>query len=340
VLLAVEIAASGARPVTDAPTICVAGAGAIGGLLATMLARSGADVSVVARGETLRCIRSEGLTLDDGTTTRTVRVAADTRAPDAVQDLIVLAGKSFQLPGLMQTVAHAIGVNTVVLPVVNGVPWWMTLGTDSPFSNVRDLLDPDGALARLCPQTTIVGAVAYAFADVQAPGHVRSQRPPLIVLGDPGFAADGPARVARVVAWCNAAGIATRAQAPIGAEIWAKLALNLATNPLSVVTGADLGTLGTDRFLRPLVTDLLSETIAVGRTLGIAPLQTVEEHLSVITKGGSHMTSMFQDFEGSRALELAAIAQAVVASGAAVGIATPCASAVFRIAAYLSRHDG
>jgi len=340
VLFAGEIVAFGARPVTDAPKICVAGAGAIGGLLAAMFVHGGADVSIVARGETLRSIRANGLTLDDGTTTRTVQVAADTRAPDAAQDLIVLAGKSFQLPGLMETVAHAIGPDTIVLPVVNGVPWWMALGADSPFAAVCDLLDPAGILARLCPHTAIVGAVAYAFADVQAPGHVRSRRPPLLVVGDPGFAMDGPARVARVMDWFAAAGVMTRGQAPIRDEIWAKLVLNLATNPLSVVTRADLATMGMDRFLAPLVADLLSEAIAVGRALDIAPLKTVEEHLSTITQGGPHMTSMFQDFEGSRPLELAAIAQAVVASGTAAGIETPCATAVFRITAYLSRHHG
>lgn len=319
-----------------APRICVAGVGALGGLLAAMLARTQPHLSVVARGETLRRIRTDGLVLHDGTQTHVVRPPADIRAPDAVQDIIILAAKAHQLPALAETVAHAVDSRTIIVPVVNGVPWWLTAGDGNPLGVARSVVDPHDVLARTFPAPGVVGCVAYAFASSDAPGVVRSLRPPLLLLGDPSCEPAYPPRVRIVEEIFRAAGIGIRLCPEIAREVWSKLAANLATNPLSVVCEADLTTLAASETMRALMGDVLRETIAVGEAYGIAPLKTVEELLGVIIGAGGHTTSMLQDYRGGRSLELPAIGHAVMALAAARGVPTPNAAAMVRIADFKS----
>ncbi|WP_342629737.1 2-dehydropantoate 2-reductase [Nguyenibacter vanlangensis] len=319
---------------TAAPKICVAGVGALGGGLAVRLARTDACLSVVARGETLRRIQADGLVLDDAEGTFRTHPAADCRAPNEPQDVIILAAKSHQLPSLAEAVAHAVGPQTTIIPVINGIPWWLTVGAGSPLAPARDLLDPDGILAQFFPVSQVVGCVAYAFASVVAPGHVRAQRAPLLLLGDPGRHPAIPQRVLDAVTVFRDSGIGTRLCPDIAGEIWSKLAANLATNPLSVVCEATMTDLAADGGTCALIRDMLHEVMAVGAAYGITPKQDVDAFLQVIVGAGSHRTSMLQDYDAGRSLELPAIGDALLALGAARSIPTPMATALVRLAAF------
>lgn len=317
--------------------ICVAGAGALGGTLATLLAGSGTELSVIARGETLSRIRTHGLVLHDGQKTITAHARADIRAPEAPQDIILLAAKSQQLPALAHNIAHAIGPETVVIPVVNGVPWWLATDPAGPFHTTIAWLDPAGTLRRLIPFRTLVGCVAYAFATTDGPAQYRSARPPQLVLG----AADrtnGPSgsRLTALADTLTAADITTRISPDIRRDVWTKLAANLATNPLSVIGDATLAELGAAETTRTVMRDILNEVIAVGEACGIAPLRTAAQLLDTIASSGDHRTSMLQDYRAGRSPELTAIGDVLLSLGAAHHVPVPVSATLVRLTRFLS----
>nr|WP_244960027.1 2-dehydropantoate 2-reductase [Gluconacetobacter azotocaptans] len=331
-MLARALAASGGRSLMPGLKICVAGVGAMGGMLAGMLARTDVDLSLVARGETLRTLREKGLTVHDGQSARIVRCAANTRAPDTVQDVVILAAKSQQLPALAACVSHAVGPQTLVVPVVNGLPWWMTLPTGSPCGAARACVDPGGELARAFPPARVVGCVAYAFASLDAPAVVRSAKAPTLVLGRvQGGNADDP-EVAALVQVLDAAGVVITRSPDIRCDVWAKLAVNLATNPLSVVCEETLGGLVAAPPTRQVVRDMLEEAVTIGRACGFGPLRSVDEQLGSIAVADGHRTSMLQDYQAGRALELDAIGYAVMRVGAVCGVAMPVTATILRLA--------
>lgn len=319
--------------------LCVAGVGALGGTLAACLARGGASVSLIARGETLSRLRTQGLTLTESGAVFTCHPTVAERAAGPV-DVLFLTVKSHQLSSLLPAVLPAIGRDTLIVPIINGVPWWMAMDDTSPaFRALPPLLDPTGQLASHLPTQQIAGSVAYAFSSSEAPGQIHSLRPMRLVLGL--VAPDMSGRDSRLnilAALLNTCGIDASVSGSIHAEVWTKLVSNVASNPLSVITGATLGTMATDPATRAIVHATLDEAMAVGMACGIPTLKPAEAICAMMAAAGPHQTSMLQDFRAGRFLETVAIGDALVALARALGVPTPVTDTLLGLVAF-QRHS-
>lgn len=303
--------------------ILVAGAGAIGCTLAARLAAAGHDVTVLARGRTLLALRDHGVHLDDleGQVCVAVRAVADARGLDA-QDLVLLCSKSHDLVDLAEQVQPAIGPHTVILPLVNGVPFWFFHQHGGRFDgeSVRSV-DPDERLRQRLPFEQVLGAVVFITAEASEPGRATSRTPHLLMLGEPGGGLSD--RLQRVCALIRTGGIEAQPLARIRDKLWTKLIANLTSNPLSVLTGATLGEIYSDPRWLPTVTALMHEVMltasAYGARLEIDPI----EFIRLGAEMGSVRTSMLQDHERGRPLELAAIGDAIVELARRYALPTP-----------------
>jgi len=292
--------------------ILIAGAGAIGCTLAARLGAAGHDVSVLARGRTLQALREHGVHLDDleGQMRVSVHAVADARSLGQ-QDLVLLCSKSQDLVDLAEQVQPAIGPDTVILPLVNGVPFWFFHQHGGRFDGetVRSV-DPDERLRQLLPVEQVLGAVVFITAEASEPGRATSRTPHLLMLGEPGGGLS--ARLERVCALIRTGGIEARALERIRDKLWTKLLANLTSNPLSVLTGATLGEIYSDPRWLPTVKALMHEVMltasAYGARLEIDPI----EFIRLGAEMGGVRTSMLQDHERARPLELAAIGDAIV----------------------------
>ncbi|WP_313055546.1 ketopantoate reductase family protein [Pseudomonas lopnurensis] len=320
------------------PRVCIVGAGAIGCTLAARLAASGQPVSLLARGETLAAIRANGVRLHDLDGEHAVRVeASDSCADLGEQDLVFLCTKAPALADLLPTLGPLIGAQTVLVPVVNGVPWWYFHGETGRFANHRvKTVDPDGRLAGALDMGRLLGCVVFITAQVEAPGVVRSNNPHLIILGEPTNRLSQ--RLERVRALIEAAGIEARATERIRDQLWTKILANLTSNPLSVVTGATLEQLYGDPELKSLVGKILQEGLltaaAYGARIGFDPQTFMELGAGM----GAVRTSMLQDYEQGRPLELAAIGDAVVELAGYQGLSMPATRDILSLARFLTHH--
>lgn len=319
------------------PKICVAGIGALGGTLAAMLSTLDIDLSVVARGKTLEVLRADGLVLLDEHGTQTCHPVADIRAPDCTQDIIILVGKSYQLADLAQTVKHAIGVQTLVVPVVNGLPWWMAAERDGVFQAASQILDPDGRLAKTISSSNLVGAVAYAMTEQKRPGIVQSARSPTLVLGHINRT-QPDRRLQRLAALFTESGVGVRLSSELQCDIWNKIAANLATNPLSVLCEATLSEMAKSPRIAAVIQVVLEEVLATGKACGLSSLQSIEQIQDTIFQAGPHQTSMLQDFLAGRTLELAAIGEAITKVAQDLNAPMPVTSAILKIVEFKAVH--
>jgi 2-dehydropantoate 2-reductase len=297
------------------PRVLVAGAGAIGCSLATRLAAAGQSVSLLARGTTLAAVQAQGLRLDDldGPWQARVHAASSAQALEAA-DLLLLCCKSQDLPALAAQVRPLITPRTLIVPCVNGVPFWYFHRSGGRFEGetVRTV-DPDGRLGTLLPLAQVLGAVVFITADSPAPAHAVSRTPHLVMLGEPGGGITPRLKAACAV--LAAAGIEARPLERIRDKLWTKLIANLSSNPLSVVTGATLQAIYTEPALlatvRPVMHEAMLAASCYGTRLEIDPI----EFLRLGAAMGPVRTSMLQDHERGRPLELAAIGDAVIELG-------------------------
>ncbi len=334
--------------------IAVAGAGAIGCTLATRLATAGFEVSLLARGAALEAVARDGLHLDDLDGTHHARVpASNDAAALGVQDLVLFCAKSQDLATLAEQSAALIGPHTLLLPLVNGVPWWYFHGDgDRPDGEAVRAVDPDGRLAAALPVAQVLGTVVFVTAELLGPGRARSRTPHLLMLGepktgntptDPGKVSSGEATEAitpRLFAACAAlaqAGIEARALPQIRDALWTKLIGNVVSNPLSVVTGATLEQLFGDAELLPITETVLREALlaaaAYGARITVDPKRFIEQGRGM----GAFRTSMLQDYERGRPLELAAIGDAVLELAARLDIPMPVTRRVVDLARWKGR---
>ncbi|NMG36698.1 2-dehydropantoate 2-reductase [Azoarcus sp. TTM-91] len=291
--------------------ICIAGAGAIGCTIAARLAMSGQDVSVLARGATLETLSSQGIVLTDLEGTHTVPVNAGTAADFGVQDIIFLCCKSQDIAALLQQVKPLVDENTIVVPAINGVPWWYFHGEGGRFAgSTVEAVDPAGSVSALLPLTQIMGTVVFITAEASAPGQVTAKNPHLMMFGEPDNSSSE--RLQRLCAVVAAAGIEARPLERIRDKLWTKIIANASTNPLSVVAGATLEELYTEPALRDTVIAIMQEVLLVAASYGarveIDPLTFLELGAAM----GPVRTSMLQDYERGRALELGSIGDAVL----------------------------
>ena len=295
--------------------ICVVGAGAIGGWIAARLALAGDDVSVIARGDTLRAIDTEGLHITDGGETRCVAVRTFTNPSDVgVQDVVVVAVKAPALPELAGGVQSLIGPATLIVPMLNGVPWWFT---DDPLWSV----DPQAAIRDALPVEQVAGCVVHASCFRSAPNHVMVKHAEKIILGEP----DGGSseRIERLCTMFEKAGIRCQASDNVRRAIWYKLWGNATINPLSALTRSTADKLLDDPTIRGFMAEAMDELAAVGAAIGCPISESAEDRMAVTARLGAFKSSMLQDVEAGRPIELEALLGAPREIARRAGAATP-----------------
>lgn len=295
--------------------ICVVGAGAIGGWMAAELGLAGSDVSLFARGETLQLIDSEGLRLTENGATHCIAVAtADDPRTLGVQDLVIVAVKAPALAELAPTLEPLIGPETVILPLINGVPWWFT---DEPLWSV----DPDCAIADAFPIGQIVGCVVHASCRREAANHIHVVHAEKLILGEPGGGSSE--RVERLCGLIENAGVRCEISENVRGAIWYKLWGNATINPLSALTRSTADRLLDDASIRGFMAEAMDELAAVGAAIGCPIEQSAEDRMAVTARLGAFKSSMLQDVEAGRPVEIEALLGAPREIARRVEIPTP-----------------
>lgn len=319
--------------------VCIAGAGAIGGFIGARLAAQGADVAALARGATLQALQRQGWWLREGDRVlRAPAQASDDAAALGVQDLLVIAVKAQSLPGLAAQLRPLIGPQTLLLPAMNGVPWWFghgvaTLG-DAPLNSV----DPGGGIAAVLPVAQVIGCVVHASCALEAPGQVLHQRGHGLIVGEPGGGRSE--RAAGVAALLSGAGFEVTQSERVRFDVWYKLWGNLTMNPVSAITGATIDRVLADADVRAFCSGAMREAAEIGARIGCPIDQSPEDRHAVTARLGAFRTSMLQDADAGRPIELDAIVGAVQELGRRTGVPTPCVSALMGLTRLFARVRG
>ena len=305
--------------------ICVYGAGAVGGLIAGRLARAGQEVSVVARGATLEAIRRDGLRLrsgaDGGLQAARVR-AEDDPARLGAQDCVIVAVKGHDLPEVAARIAPLLGADTSVVTAMNGVPWWFFDRLAFGGGKLRlASLDPGGALARAMPTSRIVGCVVHFAASTPEPGLVSNAMGRRLILGEPGGA--NGARTRDVADACERAGFEVLRSTSIEKEFWVKLLGNVSFNPVSALTLATSDRLIADPLLKGYMVSVMREVLEIGRAVGVDADIDPEARIDMARALGRFKTSMLQDMEAGKPLEIDGLLAGTLEIAREAGVAAP-----------------
>jgi 2-dehydropantoate 2-reductase len=312
--------------------VCIFGAGAVGGLLGARLGESGADVSVVARGATAAALRRHGLRVQSGdaVTASAVAVAEDPAALGP-QDVVVVAVKGPSLREVAARIAPLLHADTTVLTAMNGVPWWFFRGFGGKFAGMRlTAIDPAGAIAAAIPDHYVVGCVVHLSCATPEPGLSRLAFGNQLIIGEP----DGgiSPRVEGLAGMLTRAGFATTVSASIQSDIWYKLWGNMTMNPVSALTGATCDRILDDPLVYRFCLAAMAEAAAIGTAIGCPIAQSGEDRIAVTRKLGAFKTSMLQDVEAGKPVELDALVTVVREIGALAGVATPNIDALLGLA--------
>ena len=320
--------------------ICIYGAGAIGGLLGARLARAGAEVSLVARAPHLAAMRERGLTLRSAEESFTVPVTAtDEPAALGPQDFVLVTLKAHQVPGVVGAMQPLLGPDTAVVMGVNGVPWWYFHGLGGAYEGRRlPSVDPgDVQWEGIGPQR-VIGAVVYPAAEIPEPGVVELVEGDRFTLGEP--SGERSPRIELLSQALIAAGLKAPVRARIRDEIWIKLWGNLSFNPISALTCATLDVICTDPGTRALARAMMVEAQTIAERLGVRFPISVDKRLDGGAAVGAHKTSMLQDLERGRTMEIDALVTAVSDMGRLVEVATPAIDAVLALVRLRARVAG
>jgi len=320
--------------------ICIIGAGAIGGLIGTRLAAAGrADVSALARGATLAALRTHGWRLK--TADDLVQVparACEDAGPLGVQDLLVIAVKAPALTQVARSIAPLIGPDTLVMPAMNGVPWWFCHDVAGFPGGALESVDPGGEIDAAIPYRQVLGCVVHASASVSAPGLVQHNMGQGLIVGAAHDACKHQAQ--RVVDLLAHAGFDATHAADIRFDVWYKLWGNMTMNPVSAITGAASDRILADPLVRDFCSAAMTEAQIIGQRIGCAITQTPEARHAITAALGGFKTSMLQDAEAGRAIELDALVGAVREIGRRLGIATPNIDALYGLTRLFGRVRG
>lgn len=315
--------------------IGIAGAGAIGTTLAVRLALGRQQVSVLARGDTLAAIQAEGLRLTDLYGSHQVRVAAGSGEELGPQDVVFLCAKGQDLPALARAAAPMFKPGGMIVPLVNGIPWWYFHGLESRHQGrVVRAVDPDGVLAQLIPMDAVVGAVTFITAQRLAPGFAYSANPLRLVVGE--ISHRHSERTQRLGSLLSSCAIATEVSDHVRDPLWTKVIANLTSNPLSVIAGATLRDIYTDPCLAPLARQMLEEALLTAAAHGARVALDPDALLAMGAAMGSIKTSMLQDYEKGLPLELAPIGDAVIELAGLQGLTMPLTQNILALARYKS----
>jgi 2-dehydropantoate 2-reductase len=317
--------------------ICIFGAGAIGGYMGGRMARAGINVSLVARGPHLSAMQQNGLTIEDEDGRQTLEITA-TDDPYSLgpQDYVIISVKAISLAGA--NIAPLLGENTVVVTAMNGIPWWYYYGLpDGERHASLESVDPGGDFWRRIGPERSVGAIIGFAAEVVAPGNVRCVSGNRFTIGEPtGEMSDRCLWFAELM---GRAGFDCRVSGTIRNEVWNKLWGNAVYNPLSALTRASVGTLANDPDMRRLATLMMREICDVGTAVGAEFEGTIQSRMDQAASHGNHRSSMLQDLDAGRPMELDAILGAVCEMGRRADVRTPSLDMVLAVLRIRGRQD-
>ena len=322
--------------------IAVVGLGAVGGLMAARLSGVGHEVCALARGATLAAVRERGLRLVmNGVETSAPIAASDDAQALGPQDLVIVALKGPSLAAAAQAMQPLISAQTIVMPAMNGVPWWF-LNTGPAAVPLADLpiasIDPDGRIASLLPLHRVLGCVVHLTCSSPEPGLVRHGFGDRLIVGEP---AGGPSvRADAVCAALAQGGFKCEGSTDIRRDIWYKLWGNMTMNPVSALTGATTDRMLDDPLVRAFILRTMEEAALIGARIGCPITQSGEERLALTRQLGVFKTSMLQDTQAGRALELDALVSAVHEIGARLKLATPNIGALLGLTRLMGRERG
>jgi 2-dehydropantoate 2-reductase len=313
--------------------ICVAGVGAVGATIAARLTACGETVSLLARGARLAQLRHDGLRVDFGGQPLEVRLRVSDRPDFGIQDIVFIAVKAQGLADLLPTLGPLIGPQTIVTPLVNGIPWWYFQGAGGSFDGDTVVaVDPRGALRDSIAAERIIGCVVYLTAQLMPSGRVSVMGKQRVAVGE--IHSGVSARADALATLLSRAGISATSSEHIRDDLWTKVALNLATNPLSVVTEATLLDQFTDPKLLPIVSAVIEETSRVAQGHDAKLTMSMDEMIATGRKAGPFETSMLQDYRAGRALELDAIGSSVLELARKIGRQMPTTKLIVDLCAH------
>jgi len=311
--------------------ICVYGAGAVGGLIGARLALAGADVTLIARGAHLEAMRRDGLRVRTGDEELLARPrCTDDPSEVGAQDYVLLTLKAHSVPSIVERLPSLLGPETAVVTAVNGIPWWYFHALEGPWKGHRlQSVDPGGRQWELIGPERAVGCVVYPACELVAPGVIAHLSDDKLTLGEP----DGE-RTPRAQQLCRLlveAGFKAPLRPQIRNEIWVKLWGNLSFNPISALTRATLEEIASDPGARGVARQMMVEAQTVAEKLGVRFPIDVERRIEAAKAIGAHRTSMLQDLERGRPLELDALVTVVQEMARLVEVPTPILDTVLSL---------
>lgn len=321
--------------------ICVVGAGAVGGFLGTRLAASGeVSVSALARGTTLVALRDHGWRLEENGALLSAPAALASDDPRELgpHDLIIITVKAPSLPALAPTLRPLLHQDSIVLPAMNGVPWWFSDGVAALEGRPLQSVDPGGGIAAAIPMRQVIGCVVHASAAQRAPGLAVHRMGRKLIIGEP--AGGDSARVRELGMSLTRAGFEVVCSPRVRYELWYKLWGNMTMNPLSALTGATMDRVLEDDLLRAFSDAAMREAALVGNRVGCEVTESPQDRHAITRKLGAFKTSMLQDVEAGRPLELDALVGAVREMGQRVSVPTPTIDALFGLTRLFGRVRG
>ena len=309
--------------------ICVYGAGAIGGLMAAWFARSGHDVAVVARGAQLEAIRRDGLRVRSKGKTESFRIKAESEpARFGAQDYVLVTVKAQSLTNVAETIAPLLGKDTSVVTAMNGVPWWFFHRLKFKNGNERlESLDPGGKLSRAIPTERLVGCVIHLAASTPEPGLVSHNMGSKLILGEPG--GENTARTKRIADALAAAGFEIVVTDSIEKEFWVKLLGNVSFNPVSALTVTTADQLIQNEEVKAYMVEIMREVLAIGRAVGVDANIDPEARIDMARALGRFKTSMHQDLEAGKPLEIDGLLAGTLEIARKAGVRAPFTESLY-----------
>jgi len=320
--------------------ICVVGAGAIGGFIGTRLALTGVhEVGALARGATLAALREHGWRLREGGVLRSAPARAAAQAGElGAHDVVVITVKGQSLPEVAPAIAPLLAAHTLVLPAMNGVPWWFGRGVAALEGRPLESVDPAGVVSHALPFEQTIGCVVHASTWTSEPGVVEHKMGQGLIVGEP--AGGDSARVRALAETLRGAGFDVTLSTDVRRDIWYKLWGNMTINPVSAITGAPTDRVLGDPLVLAFVSAAMREAARVGAAIGCTIDQQPEDRHAITRRLGSFKPSMLQDVEAGRPLELDAIVGVVREIAQRVGVATPNIDALLGITRLFARTRG
>lgn len=317
----------------------IAGAGAIGAYIGARMARAGYDVTLFARGAHLKAMQEHGVQVKSTEGDFQVRPRIVGSLEEAgPADVVFLGVKAHSLPQLAPELKHVLGPDTTVVSTQNGIPWWYFQGIGGAGEGIRlERIDPGGAISSAIEARRVVGSIVYFSTEIPAPGVIQHTEGNRISLGEPdGARSDRCRRIAEALV---ASGLRCPITTHIRQEIWVKLLGNASLNPVSALTRATLVQMVRDPDVSALIRNIMQEVEAVAHKLGMELPVSIDQRMAGAEKVGEHKTSMLQDLEAGRPMELEALVGAVVELGEHLGLPMTHTRAVYSCTKLLAQRN-